>query len=458
MRITAPMLALAALLLVPGSSRAASQEELEARIASMEAELQQLRELAAEVRSMKQTEAERSRRQEILTAEVRGMREDAALPPKPEAREGRHGMGPAASKVYRTERGVSLAGYGQGWYTAFVDDEGPKDRDTFDLVRNVLYFGYRFSEDLVLNTEIEWEHAGTGGGGSVSVEFAQLDFMVRETFNLRAGLLLVPVGFVNEIHEPLFYLGNQRPEVERRIIPSTWREGGVGIFGRLGERFEYRAYVMNGLRGSAFTSAGIRGGRQAGSGALAEGGSVVLRGDYQASDALTLGASVYTGKQGQSEDFVVDAAGNTLRPRADLTLVEAHAEYRRRGWKARALCAMTRLGDAQILSAAQALKKAGPVAERMRGAYAELAYDLFHRRRRGDDQHLDLFFRYEAWDTQDRVPLGYTRDASRDEQVRTWGLQFRPHADVALKLDYRNFGTGAGRRADELNLGFGWVF
>ena len=76
--------------------------------------------------------------------------------------------------------------------------------------------------------ELEFEHAGTGGGGSVSTEFLTLDFLLCDCFNLRAGLLLMPMGFVNEIHEPVFYFGNERPEVERRIIPSTWRENGAG--------------------------------------------------------------------------------------------------------------------------------------------------------------------------------------------------------------------------------------
>ena len=88
-------------------------------------------------------------------------------------------------------------------------------------------------------------------GGSVSVEFAALDFLWRPEANARAGLLLVPMGFLNEVHEPPFFYGVQRPETETRILPTTWRENGVGLFGKLGETVEYRAYVMNGFNAQA---------------------------------------------------------------------------------------------------------------------------------------------------------------------------------------------------------------
>lgn len=453
-RLTRPAgalaLALAATAPAPAPAQA-SATALEARIQAMEEELASLRSMASELE-------ESSRRQEILTSEVRRLKEDVELPAELDEDGGQHGMGPAASKVYQRQRGVSIAGYGQGWYTGLVDDEGPNDKDSFDLVRNVLYFGYRFSDKLVLNTELEWEHASSGGG-SVSVEFAQIDYFLSDAVNLRTGLMLAPIGFVNEVHEPLYYYGNQRPEVERSIIPSTWRENGVGLFGRVSDKLEYRAYLMNGLRADKFSSSGIRGGRQKGSKALAENASLALRLDYAASDELSLGASVYTGNQGQSQDLTIDAAGNTLRPKVGMTLAEVHAQWRRDGWQARALGAWNRLSDAQILSAAEAVNGDGPVADRMKGAYVELAYDLFTGKAWAGDKALDVFFRYEAWDTQDRVPAGFVRDATQDKQVRTWGVQYKPHPEVVFKLDYRDFGRGgAASQADQINLGFGWVF
>ena len=104
-----------------------------------------------------------------------------------------------------------------------------------DALRTVLYVGNRFSDDWLLNTELEFEHGTTDassgttdGEGSVSVEFAYLEHLVNENHAVRGGLLLVPMGLVNELHEPTVFLGARRPEVERLILPTTWRENGLG--------------------------------------------------------------------------------------------------------------------------------------------------------------------------------------------------------------------------------------
>src|SRR5204862_6228332 len=140
------------------------------------------------------------------------------------------GLGPAAAKVYGRDRGVAVGGYGEALYQRFAsraDDGTPAGRnDTLDLTRAVLYFGYKFDKGIVFNSEIEYEHATTGEGdeekGETSVEFAYLEFPLGRDWGVRAGQLLVPVGFINELHEPPFFLGARRPDVETIIIPSTW--------------------------------------------------------------------------------------------------------------------------------------------------------------------------------------------------------------------------------------------
>ena len=105
--------------------------------------------------------------------------------------------------------------------------------DTFDLLRAILYFGYKFDDRFVFNSEIEFEHSTTSESGSASVEFAYLDYLFKPGFNVRGGLLLVPMGLVDELYEPTTFLGAKRPETERRIIPSTWRENGLGAHGSI---------------------------------------------------------------------------------------------------------------------------------------------------------------------------------------------------------------------------------
>ena len=128
-----------------------------------------------------------------------------------------HGLGPAASKVYKKDSGLSIGGYGENRIRIFYNTQDDDRDNDYDALRAVLYVGYKFNENWVLNSEIEYEHAGH----AVGVEFLTVDYIWRNEVNFRAGNLLVPMGFVNEIHEPTFFYGAERPEVERTILPST---------------------------------------------------------------------------------------------------------------------------------------------------------------------------------------------------------------------------------------------
>jgi hypothetical protein len=245
------------------------------RLQVLEREVAELRAAIEELRAAglaEQRLAEIERRLEILAEEVENLKVGEASATV--SRDGEwSGLGPAASKVYAKEQGVSIGGYGEA-LLEFFDDERedglPADKtDRFDFLRAVFYFGYKFSDSWIFNSEIEYEHASTSEGGSVAVEFAYLDYLYRKQLNLRAGLVLLPMGWLNELHEPTVYLGAVRPQTERRIIPTTWRENGIGAYGVLGG-FSYRTYVVNGLDASGFSAGGLRAGRQKGSKAKAE--------------------------------------------------------------------------------------------------------------------------------------------------------------------------------------------
>ena len=209
--------------------------------------------------------AELERTVKVLAEELERTRAEVAVPEE-EDLASRYGLGPAASKVYGVTRGISLGGYAEGFYqNLFHDANGGKDNT--DMLRAVLYAGYKFDERLVFNTEFEFEHGTTSAtksssGGSVSVEFATLDYFAFPWANARAGLLLIPMGFINQIHEPASFLGVHRPDVERRLIPTTWRENGMGLFGQIGEQIRYELYVTNGLNAEGFDASGIRDTRQ----------------------------------------------------------------------------------------------------------------------------------------------------------------------------------------------------
>ncbi|NIR42428.1 MAG: hypothetical protein GWN99_04900, partial [Gemmatimonadetes bacterium] len=263
---------------------------------------------------------------------------------------GLYGLGPAASRVYRAGQGVSIGGYGELLYENFAserEDGTPSGAtDQLDALRAVFYVGYKFDDGFLFNSEIELEHASTGEDGSVSVEFAYLDWLFSEPLGARAGLLLVPMGFINELHEPPIFLGSERPLTERAIIPSTWRESGLGLFGGAGN-FAYRLYLVNGLDGVGtpesprFSASGLRGGRQKGSKAVAEDFAAVARVDYEGVLGLLVGSSLYLGNSGQGA--VSPGDGSSIDA---FTLIwEGHAQYRARGVWLRGLVALADVSD-----------------------------------------------------------------------------------------------------------------
>jgi opacity protein-like surface antigen len=391
----------------------------------------------------------------LLADELASVRDQVVVPTDPEL-VSEYGLGPAASKIYGVERGLSIGGYGEAFYRNIVSDAGngtDRERDQTDYLRAVLYLGYKFSENIIFNSEIEFEHAGTSGGGSASVELAQLDFFWKPEINFRAGLLLLPMGFINEVHEPNTFFGVQRPLTDNRIIPTTWRENGVGIFGQIGETLEYRSYVVNGFDATGFSDAGVRGGRQNGSRALAESLAWVGRLDWTPEPGLLLGGSVYVGNSGQS----LQVNGNTL-PSALLTFGELHAQYENGPFWFRGVFAMSHLDEAGTLNRLLSRPSDAPIANLMMGSYVEVAYDVWPLLFGEASKYLAPFFRVEYVDTQLRTPSGFDSNEENETWLFTPGLQFKPIPNVVLKAEYRNFQPRGGQIADEFSIGMGYAF
>ena len=414
--------------------------------------------------------AELERTVQTLADELARARVDVAVPQDSASLTSQWGYGPAASKVYERDRGLSIGGYAEGFYTNYVSDQGhgtSKTLDRSDLLRAVLYAGYRFNENIVFNSEIEFEHATTSStrsssGGSVSVEFAALDYFWRPALNFRSGLVLLPVGFLNLVHEPPFYFGVNRPDVERTLIPSTWRENGAGIFGEFGETIDYTIYAVNGMNALGFNANGIRDGRQSGNRALAEDLAFVGRIDWTPMPELLFGASVYAGDSGQDQRISLVGGGTTRLPSTPTVLWEVHGQYESRGLHLRSLFTMTHIGDAGSLNddlqRAASSPLSGAVASGMLGGYGEAAYDILPLLFPGTERYLAPFYRFEWYDTQWNMPSGFSADRSKEIMVHTVGLQFEPIPNVVLKADYRNRSADQGQIADEVNLGFGLTF
>jgi len=450
----AMLLVLIAGLLSAGVTRADSGSatekinKLEKRQQELDEELRKLRLEVEQANETKGDVVEVQRRQGILTDELRGLREALVLPETKELKSS-YGLGPAASKVYGIERGLSIGGYGEAHMKKVVSDKGGA-KDTFDFLRLVLYAGYKFNDWIIFNSETEFEHASTGKDGEVSVELATLDFLLHPMANARFGLLLVPVGFLNEIHEPPFFHGNDRPLVERHIIPTTWRANGFGLFGELLPGLEYRTYGVTSMDAKDFRSSGIRGGRQSGSKELAEDFSWVGRLDYTLWPGALIGGSAYIGDQGQNETFGDEKADVFMQ------MYEAHVQVRTHGFEFRGLAVVTDLDDARTLSADPDIDET--IADVMLGWYVETAYDVMPLFLPETTQYLAPWFRYESFDTQNSVPVGLTADDTQDREAWEFGLSYKPIPQVALKIDYRISDAKSGDVPDELRVGAGFVF
>ncbi len=422
--------------------------ELEKQLLRLRAEIEELRKAGgldpARLEALERHVQELARQLGILALELERRQLGAAYRA---AGASIHGLGPAASKVYEVEQGVSIGGYGEMLY----QNQSGGDA-TLDFLRAVFYFGYKFNDRILFNSEIEFEHAiaGDGKGGEVAVEFAYLDFLVREEFNVRAGLLLLPVGFLNELHEPPIFFGATRPLVERIILPATWRENGAGAFGELAS-VSYRAYVVNGLNASGFTARnGIRSGRQGGSKAEANDLALAVRADWTIMPGLVVGASGYIGDSGQ--DHVVQ--GEPLG--GQVLLYDLHAEWKWRGLQLRGLWAQVEVQDAAAINVQNGFTGADSIGEELVGWYGEIAYDLFARR--DTEQQLIPYVRYESLNTQDEVPAGYAKNPEFNQHLLTVGIAYQPIPQVTLKVDVRDTSNQAGNAKDEFHVALGYLF
>jgi hypothetical protein len=354
-----------------------------------------------------------------------------------ETRDGRAGATRASNTV--------IGGYGEVIYNNFRDSERS---DRADLRRFVLFFGHRFNERLRFNSELEIEHAFLEGGegGEVAMEQAYLEYALSARTNVRAGLMLVPLGILNETHEPPTFFGVERNQVESVIIPSTWRELGVALQGEATPGLEYNVGLATSLDAGKFEEPekGLREMRTAGSEAAANDVGLFAALNYRGLPGVLVGGGVFTGNTGQ------DGASNAALSGVDgrVTLWDLHAKYAARGWDLQALYARGTLGDADAISVATG--QAAP--KSLQGWYVQAAYHLWKR----GDMDLAPFVRFERYNTQRSVADGFSADPLNDERVSTVGMNFYVHPQVVLKADFQNF--RADDTKDAFNLGVGFMF
>jgi hypothetical protein len=347
------------------------------------------------------------------------------------------------------ERTTALSGYMDFHFNKQEFQDG-----RLDFHRFVLLVTHSFSDRIRFVSELELEHAFVEGlepAGELELEQAYVDFLLSRRFNVRAGMLLMPVGIINERHEPPIYYGVERPFVDTVIIPSTWFEVGAGVHGEVGRGWRYRLFVVSPLNAKEFTAEeGLRGGRQKGSDTNIGRPATTGRLEYVAVRGLTVGASFWTGR-----------SGFEFRPRFDVpvTLGEADVRYSRDRLELRGQFAQVAIGNAGALNDAmgRAVGVDPNVARAMRGFYTEAGYRVISGASYGD---VGLFARYENFDTQFKMPGDYVPLREFDRDALVVGFTYWPDPDIALKADY---GAVRSRNStiiapNSFNIGLGWWF
>lgn len=328
-----------------------------------------------------------------------------------------------------------ISGYGQ----AKVEYDLRQKTGVANLTRNVIFLGHRFSDKISFFSELELENAKVSNGnpsGEISMEQLFLKFNVNRNNYLVAGLFIPRIGIINENHLPTTFNSNDRPFVEQFIIPATWRELGVGLYGQIPALpgLNYSAAIMNGLNSAGFRQgSGITGGRFEGSNAsasnLAVTGALLYYYKHFRIQASTYfgGSAGLSKKQGDSLNLDYGAFGTPVN------LNEVNVQYNgTNGIKFKALATMVSIKNADRINRAYA----NNTPSSMYGYYFELGYNLFKPFMKLNGKSLLLFARYEAMNLNASIPKNGVEDGLQEKQYVIFGLHFQPVKGVSVKADF----------------------
>lgn len=331
-----------------------------------------------------------------------------------------HQAAPAAgsSAAHRTH----IGGYGELHYNNL------DSKKELDFHRFVLFFGYQFTDRLRVFSELELEHAlsGDGENGEVELEQAYVEYDLSAHQHVRAGIFLLPVGILNETHEPPTFYGVERNPVETYIIPTTWWAGGAALNGELAPGWSYDFAVHEGLNTSATNDYAVRSGRQKTSEADASDLASTARIKWTGAPGVELAASI------QYQQNITQGNDPTA---GEAWLYEAHADIRRGPFGLRALYATWNLDGSGPASVG---------ADKQTGYYVEPSFRI--------NPKWGVFGRYNAWDNR-------AGDNSDSEMVQyNAGVNFWPHPDVVLKADMQLQDNDGSKNDNGFNLGVGYQF
>lgn len=420
---------------------------------AVDALARRLDELGQQIDALKTQVRELKSQNEALANQLEGSAHVAAAPaaePSASAQPASATPTPVVATLPSVLDRASLFGYGEIAYNHY--DHAPENTQA-DLRRAVFGIGYRFDEKTRFVSEFEVEHAiaSADDRGEFEVEQFYIDHRLASFANVKVGLILIPSGYLNQTHEPPRYYGVERNFVETAIIPSTWREGGVGLYGDVLHGLSWDLGVTTGPSIAKWDFASGDG-RESPLGAIHQELQLANASDlaqyaalnYNGLPGFNVGASVFTGKIGQSQP------GIPGHPRA--TLWEAHTRWTPGRFDLSALYAKGTISDTAALNRAN-LGQPTPIPDAFHGWYLQAAYKLWER----DKHSIAPFLRYERFNVADGYaaqPMGLGVNGLPTETVRTYGANFYLNPNVVFKADYQQFQVNKDSNRFDLGLGF----
>lgn len=340
--------------------------------------------------------------------------------------------------------GVTVGGYGEITYNQPENANGE-----LDVQRLVLLFGYKFNDKTQFITEVEFEHVS-----EVFIEQAFLNYSLNDNINLRGGLMLVPMGIVNEYHEPTTFNGVERPSIDGSVVPTTWREIGVGVSGKFDNAsLRYQAYIFNGFSSVNGTKVlggknGFRNGRQKGIQSTINEPNFSAKIDHYGIPGLRLGLSGYFGRT-QAEDDVEDLEGSDV----GIAMIGMDARYNINRFTARGQFINAKISDTEAYNTLNNAE----LGSSLQGWYLEAAYNLLSQEK---EQQLFAFARYEDFDTHASVEGSLADNLAFDRNEWTLGLSYKLAPGAVVKADYQIKGNAIPNtdKKNQLNIGIGVTF
>ena len=339
---------------------------------------------------------------------------------------------------------TQMGGYGELHYNQLHDQDGSGTKEQIDFHRFVLFVSHTFNERTRFVSELELEHSLSGDGkpGEVELEQAYVEYDMTPNHKFVSGLYLIPVGLLNETHEPDTFYGVERNPVEKNIIPTTWWEGGLLFKGSLGDQtgLFYDVALHSGLHIDVTDEEGsgvkhkVRDGREKVSKADAEAFAGTARIVYSGLKGFSWGLTVQY-QEDVSQGYL--EASDPSKSGISGQLIETHITYQVAGFGLRALYAAWSFDDEMNTIEAGAAKQ--------EGFYVEPSYRI--------NEKWGVFARYNEWDNtaDDSVDSKYTQT--------DLGVNFWLHPQVVLKADLQQQNHADGlTEQDGINLGFGYSF